>query len=890
MNRFDNDTLQLIATRTEQCEKCGLYESCKSPFMLPDVVQGTVSGRVMFVGEAPGADEDDEGTPFVGYSGRTLREAIDESGLMHYDQVYTNVCRCRPPENKTPTKRQAGYCKPMLMLEIERYNPDLIILLGNVPLDAVLGESGITKWRGTLIEDDDRAYLPIFHPAYVLRRRSELMQWIEDFEVAFDYMEGTLGNTDVSDEYSVGVVRTEYQALEMFADIVAAGKCSWDTELSGLNPYDGERLIMMSFAVDTPEKKAWAVVANSDTLPTCDVLLQSDAIEKIGHNIKFDQLAIMALRGYWVQGIVGDSMLMSYILDPMPGRHGLKPLAGRHLGMYDYDQELSKYTQDHPEADPSDGGDFALVPGEILSQYAAKDAIATLELHNLLSEELTDAMRSLYQDLIIPASDALAVMESSGVLVDQEIVSEYTQAYVEERDRMEHKVASYPETQRYIARRKEFDEKYEFNPNSSYQIGDVLYGAIMCPKCGRTMTWHDAIRDSADDTGTFYARCDSCDEIRAFDKAYVDAHRFCGIVPPALTATGRPSVRWDSIKHIELDIMQPYRIYKLMRKMLSTYLEPAADEWIDADGRARSSYLLHGTRTGRLASRAPNLQNIPTPEKEPGTILENLPIKNIFTHSFEGGCLMPVDYSGMELRTMASVARCGGMIEVFERGDDLHSIVTEQLYRVRQSDFNEHDWKALRYKGKWVNWTLLYGGGWYTLNRIYGVPEQEAKELVDRYYDLFPEILEYKERTLQFVREAGYVTSPFGRRRELPYINDQDPGYRSRAERAALNMPIQSSASDMLLCALVVIVDAMRDNGLKSLIVNTVHDSIMFDVYPGELDDLAWLCVEVMENMPTVYGPEWFPNLDFSWFTVPLLADVEVGSHYGSVKPYEGFR
>jgi len=170
------------------------------------------------------------------------------------------------------------------------------------------------------------------------------------------------------------------------------------------------------------------------------------------------------------------------------------------------------------------------------------------------------------------------------------------------------------------------------------------------------------------------------------------------------------------------------------------------------------------------------------------------------------------------------------------------------------------------------------------------VEEDEAQELVDKYYDLFPEILEYKHDTLEFARKHGYVTSPFGRKRELPYINDQDHGYRSKAERAALNMPIQSAASDMLLCALVIIVDAMRDNKFKSLVANTVHDSIMFDVYPGELDDLAWMCVEIMENVPTKYGPEWFPSLDFSWFTVPLVADVEVGSHYGSVEEYDGFR
>jgi len=159
--------------------------------------------------------------------------------------------------------------------------------------------------------------------------------------------------------------------------------------------------------------------------------------------------------------------------------------------------------------------------------------------------------------------------------------------------------------------------------------------------------------------------------------------------------------------------------------------------------------------------------------------------------------------------------------------------------------------------------------------------------LMDRYYDLFPEVLEYKEDIIAFAREHSYVESKFGRKRHLAYINDNDRKRKAASERAAINMPIQSAASDVLLCALIVLDDLMHENEFKSLMVNTVHDSLAFDVYPGELSDLAWLCKEVMEKLTTVYGPQYFPGLDFSWFTVPLKIDLEVGSHLGSLEKYE---
>jgi len=827
------------------CLKCGLCNSCKTAMMQPDLrhVSTEKPCQILVIGEAPGAEEDSVGTPFVGQSGRLLREVMSEEGLADYGVAFTNVVHCRPPENRTPSVSQIKSCMPLLQQEIEDLNPRLIILAGNTPLKAVLGETGITNWQGVLIEQNGRAYLPVYHPAYILRNPEAINDFAAAMIKAAQYMENGSNALDVLGKYTIKQVRTTAEAQAMADDLLQAEVVAFDTESNiSVEPFsEGTHPIACSFAA-YPNNTAYAVVLGPATSDIVLQVLQSD-IPKLLHNAKYDYQVILAEYGARINNIVGDSMLLSYVLDSTPGRHGLKELAGRYLGMYEYDYPLREYYAEHPDADPSKKGDMSRVPHEILLEYAAYDAVATLELHRVLDKELEPHQRALYQELIIPASNALAVMECNGVKLDVDVIKYYRALYKSVQRQKYAAMLAYPEVQKYL-KNVEMDT---FNPNSTVQMKIIL-----------------------------------------FDKKHF------GLKPKVMTATGEPSTSWDSISgHADAcPFVKEYRYYKLLGKMLSTYIEPA-EGWLGRDNRVHASYLLHGTATGRLASRRPNLQNIPTPEKEPDTLLAVHPIKNIFTNTWEGGCLLAVDYSGMELRTMASVAGVEGMLQAFREGKDVHSVVTCALFHYTYEEFiakkkaGDQDAIAQRYRAKWVNWTLLYGGSEYTLMNLYGLPEDEAKALVKQYYTMFPEILDNREKVLKLARKNGYIESMFGRRRYLPYINDRDNSRRSSAEREAVNMPIQSAASDILVCGLVVLNDLMQQNGFKSLLVNTVHDSVMFDVYPGELDDLAWLVREVLENIPTKYGPEWFPGLDFTWFTCPLEIDAEFGTHYGCLEHYK---
>lgn len=866
------------------CSGCDLAAGCKTPHMSPDIsgMRSTpepgpdVVCDVMIIGEAPGHDEDVVGTPFVGASGSLLRTIVEDVGLDEFGIVYTNAVRCRPPNNNAPTAKQIKACAPNVIAEIEHYGPRLVILLGNAPLKAVLGETGITAWRGSKLERDGVMYMPTFHPAYILRNNTELPTLLADMQAAYDVAAGNGGKTTVED-YDIKLVVGEVDAWDMYDAITKAGTVAWDTESRNARPYASDaRMIMMSFAIDKPVKRAWAVLPdNRKVIEYCKRILGDARLKIICHNAKYDQHVIWNAWGIKVPGIVGDSMIASWVLDPTPGRHGLKHLAGRLLGMYEYNRELDEYHQQNPDSDPSGSGDQSLVPMTILAPYAAMDAIATLEVHKRLYKQMNPAQKTLYNELLIPVGYVLQQMEQDGVALDQYIIKRYTKIYGAIQAHQYDAMMGHPTVNTFVRNRQAAIDKdwaakhpagtktratkptFVFNPNSDLQMRELLFGK-----------------------------------------------RYFKFEALGKTAKGASSIKWDYLKPFAATspFLQAYHYYTLLDKMLSTYIGPAATRWPDADGRVRSTYNVGGTVSGRLSSSDPNLQNIPTPEKEPDTVLADQPVKNIFTASdwgeaspelvemfadalgpyvCKGGGLLSADYSGMELRTMASVSHCKTMLEIFERGEDVHRIVSSGIFNVPVEQVT----KEMRYAGKWTNWTLLYGGSAHTLHRMYDIPLDDGVRFVKAYYSMFPEILEYQKETIQFAHDNGYVESMFGQRRYLPYINDRDKSRQADAEREAVNHPIQSVASQMLFMVLIIMGDMMRDLSLRTKMVNTVHDSIMFDAPLDEIDTVARLVKHVMEDLRSIYKA-WFPGIDLSWFICPLKADIEIGSHYGSLTEY----
>lgn len=856
-------TLNIPSESNEICISCGLWKSCKTPFMKPS---GSKKPEVLVIGESPGSEEDEVGKPFVGRSGQLLREVLEELGLTDDTVAMTNVVRCRP-ENNVVTKKAINKCKTFALQDIKELDPVIVLLLGNSPLNGILGESGISQWNGVIVEKDNRKYLPLYHPAYILRNPSATDEWLEA-------MLKVVGEeVTPSHKYERIFPKTIRDLRRMSEYLFDQEIVSFDLETSSLDPFIKDAYLLSisfagkdksySFPINHPE--SWWTEEEKKLVDDViiDIIMYCSG-KLIGHNVKFDQMHILARYDVRFHA-AGDTMLLSHLIDSRSRIHGLKRLAGIHLGMYEYERELTEYINTHKEANVYRGGTYAAVPLEILLPYGAMDSEATYKLHTILYEKLSDKQKILYHELLMFVSDVFCDMQANGIVLDDYITHRYERIYTIIRESVYGEITSDSKVVRMIKQYRRLSKNYKFNPNSFQQLSELYYNYYKMPVV-------------------------------------------------AVTKKKRPTTSSKALKILEgdYDIVGKVRYYKLLTKMLSTYLIPAASgRWKSGDGKVRTVYNMHGTRTGRISHGGNefrlNLANIPTPEKEPGTLLEILPIKNIFTHSyvrngkftdfqtkFSDGVIMSVDYSGMELRCFASLAKCEPMLKIHRSGRDFHAAVAvlamtrKPVHKITDDDIAKIS-KAVRYRFKWTNWTLLYGGSAYTLHNIYGIPMNEAEEIFHIYHHTFPEVQEYMDECIEFAELHGYIESPFGRREHLYYINDNDEKKRNGDRRAAVNMPVQSAAYDTLATAMVVVQDKLKKGKYHGRLNNNIYDSLTLDVPREEVYEVAELCRDSMENI-IHYAKNYFPNIDFSWLISPLNVDVEVGSHYGSLVDIEEWK
>lgn len=884
--------MEVPSSEHPNCQSCKLFEGCKTPFM---PMEQPVGANVLFVGESPGATEDIEGRPFVGVSGKMLRDVVEDD--LELVPAYTNAVRCRPHKNAKPTPKQWKMCRPFVLQDIEESEIPVIVVLGATALKSVMDEKGIKAWRGSVASRNGRNYLAALHPAALLFGRGDdedRKAWVEDMYLAADLVHGELVEPADKD-YEYIYVDTVKKARKMLEDIRAAGKCAMDLEFKFLKADKAHnKVLMASFAIDD---KAWAVPLYHEESPflrkhsdmfsileIIDEIALDESIGKVGHNFKIDCLMTKMHLGVDIYGIVGETMLLSQILDSRPDRHGLKHLANRHLAMSMYDQELDDYAKEHKEADYRRGGHYGNVPLDILWIYAAKDAAATWLIERVLISMANKQQLKLYRELLVPSVEVFTEMEANGLLPDLRLVEEYKVVYRKENERLLAEMRKHPMV---------IELEEEKNSDVNTRIQELTNALESVPII--------VIDESEPALSDLQKNDDSNKKIEQLEKKLSSARRKLmafnpnssvqvanvlytrmGIEPPAYTEKGSPSIGAKAIQWIENDWLDGYRLWKKYASALSKSLN-AVPEWIGVDGRIRSMYNIIGARTGRTSSQDPNLQNQPNPDSNPGTLLETHPIKNIFVNTWKGGCLYGVDYGAIEMRIMGSLANAKAMIKLFNEGKDAHRFVASKLNRIPEEEVT----KIQRMRGKTANWTMIFGGGPSTLEKDYGMSLVEAEELERGWFAIFPEILKLNKIQIEFTREHGYIDSPFGRRRYLPLIKNAEDWQIAEAERQARNHPIQSSANELLLMSLKVIRDVTKLHGMKSMLLNIVHDSILFDVWPGELGTLHDIVSDVMVNIED-YAAEFFPSMDFDWLKVPLTIDAEVGNRYGSMSHYGG--
>ena len=292
-----------------------------------------------------------------------------------------------------------------------------------------------------------------------------------------------------------------------------------------------------------------------------------------------------------------------------------------------------------------------------------------------------------------------------------------------------------------------------------------------------------------------------------------------------------------------------------LKKLLGTYIEALPKLINPRTGHIHTSFNQTITATGRLSSSDPNLQNIPIRGED------GKEIRKAFIP--EPGCLFfSADYSQIELRVMAHLSQDPQMIEVFREGKDLHAATAANIYKKPIEEVTRDE----RTKSKRANFGIIYGITVFGLAERLDIPRDEAKMLIDGYFDTFPQVHDYMEKSKEVARQQGYVTTLFGRRRYLPDINSANSVVRGFAERNAINAPIQGTAADIIKVAMIHIFQRFKTEGIKSKMILQVHDELNFSVYPDEKEKVEHIVLEEMQNAFQM--------------AVPLVADSGFGENW----------
>ena len=305
-------------------------------------------------------------------------------------------------------------------------------------------------------------------------------------------------------------------------------------------------------------------------------------------------------------------------------------------------------------------------------------------------------------------------------------------------------------------------------------------------------------------------------------------------------------------KHeIVADILE----HRGLKKLIGTYIDALPKLINPSTGHIHTSFNQTITATGRLSSSDPNLQNIPIRGED------GKEIRKAFIP--EPGCLFfSADYSQIELRVMAHLSQDPQMIEVFREGKDLHAATAANIYKKPIAEVTRDE----RTKSKRANFGIIYGITVFGLAERLDIPRDEAKMLIDGYFETFPQVHNYMEKSKEVARQQGYVTTLFGRRRYLPDINSHNATVRGFAERNAINAPIQGTAADIIKVAMIHIFQRFKAEGIKSKMILQVHDELNFSVLPEEKEKVEQIVIEEMQNA--------------FHMAVPLVADSGFGDNW----------
>ena len=301
--------------------------------------------------------------------------------------------------------------------------------------------------------------------------------------------------------------------------------------------------------------------------------------------------------------------------------------------------------------------------------------------------------------------------------------------------------------------------------------------------------------------------------------------------------------------------------WRQLTKLKNTYTDTLPEHVNLETNRIHSSFLLAATTTGRLASSEPNLQNIPIKTEDGREIRKAFIAKKNHT-------LISADYNQIEMRILADIADVKGLKRAFKNNEDIHSLTASQVFNIPLSKIDDE----ARRKAKAINFGIIYGISQYGLAKQISVSNQEASEFLKSYFDKFPEIKDYMNKTINFCRKSGYVSNIFGRRCYITGINDKNYNVRNFQERAAINAPIQGSAADIMRLAMIKIQQELDKNfSYKTKMLLQIHDELVFEAPENEIEKVMPIIKKIMSDIS---------SSEHHKFSTPLTVDINSGNNW----------
>lgn len=589
----------------------------------------------------------------------------------------------------------------------------------------------------------------------------------------------------------------ETQLVAWIEKLKKAPLFAFDTETDSLDNITAS-LVGLSFATE-PGIAAYVPVAHdyldapaqisrARVLELLKPLLEDEKVLKVGQNLKYDR-GILQNYGVELRGIEFDTMLESYTLDSVAGRHDMDSLSERWLKHH-------TITFEEIAGKGKNQLTFNQIALEEAGRYAAEDADVTLQLHLKMWPKLQkhEGPLNVFRNIEMPLVPVLSRVERNGVKIDPVVLHKHSEEIalrLVELEQKAHEIAGEP-----------------FNLSSTKQLQTIL-----------------------------------------FEKQ--------GIKPLKKTPGGAPSTSEEVLEELALDYPLPKVIleYRGLAKLKSTYTDKLPLMINPKTGRVHTSYHQAVTATGRLSSTDPNLQNIPVRNDEGRRIRQAFIAPKDYL-------IVSADYSQIELRIMAHLSRDKGLLKAFAEGKDIHRATAAEVFGLPLESVTSEQ----RRSAKAINFGLIYGMSAFGLSRQLNIPRKESQKYMDLYFERYPGVLEYMERTRAQAKEKGYVETLEGRRLYLPDIKSSNAARRAGAERAAINAPMQGTAADIIKRAMIAVDAWLEKDRPRVRMIMQVHDELVFEVHKDDVEFVAKKIHELMEGSM---------KLD-----VPLLVEVGSGENW----------